>query len=62
METLILNAKVSPLLKEAVRIVAFHRDNSNSSETIKRVLEADPDISREFKKLQQTFKKKVKVS
>jgi hypothetical protein len=57
MVTKILNAKVSPNLKEAVRIIAFRRDNSNSSLTIKRILESDPDIAAELKKMKQCFKK-----
>ena len=62
MSTKILNAKVDPTLKEAVRIVAFLRDNSNSSNTIKRILESDPDISKELKKMKQCFKNKVKAN
>lgn len=59
MSMIILNAKVSPLLKEAIRIVAFSKDGSNSSATVVRILADDPDVKRELRKLQQRSKNKV---
>lgn len=62
MSTVILNAKVDPLLKEAVRVVAFNQGHSNKSKTVLRILESDPEIKRELKKLQRRIKEKVMAS
>lgn len=62
MSTVILNAKVDPLLSEAVRIVAFNEGHSNKSKTINTILQADPAVKRELRKLQQGIKNKVKAN
>lgn len=59
MQKTIINAKGSRELKEAIRIVAFNEGHSNSSKTIVAVLEQDPAIKRELKKLQRSSKNKV---
>lgn len=56
MSLVILNAKVHKDLKEAVRVVAFKSFNSNSSATIVKALENNPDILRELKKIKKLTK------
>lgn len=43
-------------LKEAIRVVAFNQGHSNSSKTVQDVLEADPEIKKQLRKLKQRCK------
>ncbi|MBL7740287.1 MAG: hypothetical protein JNK14_13810 [Chitinophagaceae bacterium] len=54
----IINCKGSRVLKEAIRVVAFNQGHSNSSRTVVEILEANPLIAKEVKKMQQKFKNK----
>ena len=55
----IINAKASGQLKEAIRVVAFNEGHSNSSRTIVNILETNPAISKALKGLQRGCKNKV---
>ena len=61
--TTIINFKGSETLKEAIRIVAFHEreklPRSGSSALILSILESDPRVAKELKKLASGNKKKV---
>lgn len=58
-EKILINCKVSENLKEAIRVVAFNQGHSNSSKTMVEILEGNPLIAKELRKLQQKFKNKV---
>lgn len=47
---IIINAKGSPELKEAIRVVAFKNKKRSSSALIIEILESNPDIKAELKK------------
>jgi len=51
-DKVIINAKGSKSLKEAIRIVAFHT-KSNPSRLIRETMEQHPLIAKELKKLQK---------
>lgn len=55
-ELTLLNVRVHKDLKEAIRTVAFKEGHSNSSKSIVSVLENDPAISRELKKIKKSSK------
>jgi hypothetical protein len=55
----IINFKGTPLLKEAIRIVAFNQGHSNSSKTLSEIIEANPLISKELRRLSRTGTNKV---
>ena len=55
----IINAKGTKQLKEAIRVVAYHQGHSNSSRTIVEILERDPYVARALKTLQRGIKNKV---
>lgn len=55
----IINAKGTKQLKEAIRVVAFNQGHSNSSKTIVEILEANPAVSKALKELQRGRKNKV---
>jgi hypothetical protein len=55
MSKVIINAKGTKQLKEAIRVVAFNQGHSNSSKTIVEILESNPLISKELRRT----KKKV---
>lgn len=55
----IINIKGTKVLKEAIRVVAFNQGHSNSSKTITEILEANPLISKEVRKLSGNRKNKV---
>lgn len=59
MSKVIINAKGSKELKEAIRVVAFKQGHSNSSRTVVEILEANPQVARVLKDLQRGVKKKV---
>lgn len=54
----IINAKGTSELKEAIRVVAFNQGHSNSSRTVVEILEANPAVAKELKKLQRSGKNK----
>lgn len=58
MQTTIINARGTVLLKEAIRIVAFNEGHNKSSRTIIGVLENHPSIKKELEKLKRSPKKK----
>lgn len=53
----IINAKGSKELKEAIRVVAFKQGHSNSSKTIVDILEANPSVARTLKEIKKSSKK-----
>jgi len=61
-DKIIVNFKANPILKEAIRTVAFNQGHSNNSKTIVQILESNDLISKELKKLKQRSKNKVVVN
>lgn len=57
MSKVIINAKGTLELKEAIRIVAFKQGHSNSSKTVVDILQADPLIARALRELKKSSKK-----
>jgi hypothetical protein len=49
----IINARGTAVLKEAIRIVAFNAGHSNSSRLIVNILESDPRIAAELERLRR---------
>lgn len=52
-KTVIINAKGTKSLKEAIRIVAFNNYDSNSSRAMVDILKRDPRIAKELKKMEK---------
>lgn len=53
MDKKIINFKADKAMREAIRKVSYDQGHSNKSRTIVDILEADPLISKELKKLRK---------